>query len=84
VLVRVKLFRDSLGSCTRFDKSSGTGLSAEEYGFVDSEERWSGGCYLERIDNSFFWGCVDKDSRHCWSFLLDLPTKARILCLDPL
>ncbi len=38
VLVRVKLFGDLRGSCMRFDKSSGTGLSAEEYGFVDLEE----------------------------------------------
>ncbi len=68
VLVRVKLFGELLGNCMRFDKSSGTGLSAEEYGFVDSEERWSGGCYLERIDNSFFRDPVDKKSRHCWSW----------------
>jgi hypothetical protein len=38
VVVKVKLFGDLLGSCMRFDKSSGTGLSAEEDGFVDSEE----------------------------------------------
>ncbi len=84
VLVRVKLFGDLLGSCMRFDKSSGTGLSAEEYGFVELEERWRGGCYLDRIDNSFFWVLVDKESRHCWSFLLALPTEARMSCLDPL
>jgi hypothetical protein len=30
VLVRVKLFGDVRGSCMRFDKSSGTGLSAEK------------------------------------------------------
>jgi hypothetical protein len=62
----------------RFDKSSVTGLNVEEYGFMDLMERRRGGCYLERIDNSFFWSPVDKESRHCWSFLLALSTKARI------